>query len=70
MTLVPTRICRDASVIGEEVIKLLLNAHDVGLTITLEIAAHLPEGADEKTVRTVTENCSSLKFLNFGFERY
>jgi hypothetical protein len=34
----------------------------------LEISADLPEGASDKTVRDVTENCRTLKFTDFGFE--
>lgn len=67
MVLDPTRIGRDAGVIGEEIIRHLLAARDAGMTLTLEIA-DLPEGADEKLVRTVTENCRALKFGEFGFE--
>lgn len=36
--------------------------------VTLEIQAKLTEGASEKTIRDVTENCHTLKFDNFGFE--
>jgi hypothetical protein len=36
--------------------------------VTIEIAAEIPEGADEKTVRTVSENCRVLKFTDFAFE--
>jgi hypothetical protein len=30
--------------------------------------ADLPEGADERTIRTVSENCKTLKFKQFSFE--
>jgi hypothetical protein len=36
--------------------------------ITLEIHANLPDGAGDKLVRDVTENCRTLKFSTFGFE--
>jgi len=36
--------------------------------ITLEVSARLPEGASDKTVRDVTENCRTLRFTDFGFE--
>jgi len=36
--------------------------------ITLEIQADLPDGAGDKLVRDVTENCRTLKFTTFGFE--
>jgi len=34
----------------------------------MEIHAELPEGTPEHIVRTVTENCRTLKFTNYGFE--
>jgi hypothetical protein len=36
--------------------------------MTLEIDASIPDGAPEQVVRTVTENCKSLKFKQQGFE--
>ncbi|CCW35245.1 hypothetical protein CCALI_01429 [Chthonomonas calidirosea T49] len=36
--------------------------------VTLEIEVRLPNGADEQTVRVVSENCHTLKFTNHGFE--
>ena len=36
--------------------------------VTLEIDAQLPEGAPEGLVRTVSENCRTLKFKSAGFE--
>ncbi len=38
------------------------------LKITLEIEAELPSGAPENVVRTVTENCRTLRFDSQGFE--
>ena len=34
----------------------------------LEIQAELPDGAAEKLVRDVTENCGTLRFSSYGFE--
>ena len=69
VSLDPTRVGRDAGRIAEEVV-----AHMVGLmgsivTVTLEIEASVPEGMPDNVVRTVTENCRTLKFLTQGFER-
>jgi len=36
--------------------------------VTLEIRAELQEGANEKTIRDVSENCSTLQFDSYGFE--
>ncbi|HEY1205115.1 MAG: hypothetical protein ABSH46_18000 [Bryobacteraceae bacterium] len=41
---------------------------DAKVTVTLEIEAEIPSGAPDHVVRTVTENCRTLKFENSGFE--
>jgi hypothetical protein len=38
------------------------------VTVTIEIDAHLPNGATDQLVRTVTENSRTLKFDSHGFE--
>ncbi|WP_169802158.1 hypothetical protein [Neomoorella mulderi] len=38
------------------------------VTVTLEIEAEIPEGLPEIVIRTVTENCRTLKFKDYGFE--
>jgi len=38
------------------------------VTVTLDIDAEIPSGAPDDVVRTVTENCRTLKFENSGFE--
>ena len=35
----------------------------------LEIQATIPDGAPDNVVRTVTENCRTLKFKTHGFEK-
>jgi len=64
----PMRVGRDAARIAEEVISHLAGAVGAGVTVTLEIQAHLPDGASEHLVRTVTENARTLKFTSQGFE--
>jgi hypothetical protein len=36
--------------------------------VTLEIEAEIPSGAPDQVVRTVTENCRTMKFTSQGFE--
>jgi ethanolamine utilization microcompartment shell protein EutL len=60
---------RDASKIAEEVIAHLAGQVGAEVKVTLEIEAHLPDGASDQTVRTVTENGRTLKFDSHGFER-
>jgi hypothetical protein len=38
------------------------------IELTLEIQADIPGGAPDHVVRTVTENCRTLKFKTYGFE--
>ncbi len=64
----PTRVGRDAGLIAEEVIAHLAGLVDAEVTVTLDIAANLPDGAPEHTVRTVSENSRTLKFDSHGFE--
>ena len=64
-----TRLGADAGRIGEEVIAHLAGLEGAKVTVTLEVSAEIPSGAPDKVVRTVTENASTLKFANHGFER-
>jgi hypothetical protein len=36
--------------------------------VTIEIDAFIPTGATDQIIRTVTENCRTLKFKAQGFE--
>ncbi len=36
--------------------------------LTLEISINVPGGIPSNLVRTVSENCQTLKIQNFGFE--
>jgi predicted AAA+ superfamily ATPase len=64
----PLRLGRDAARIAEEVVQHLTGLVGAQVEITLEIRAELPDGASDKLVRDVTENCRTLKFADFGFE--
>lgn len=62
------RVGRDAGRVADEVISHLTSLVGSKVTVTLEIEAEIPSGAPEKVVRTVTENCRTLKFSEHGFE--
>ncbi|MDD3553583.1 MAG: Swt1 family HEPN domain-containing protein [Deltaproteobacteria bacterium] len=62
------RVGRDASRIADEVIQHLSKYIGANVEVTLEIRAEMPNGATEKTIRDVTENCRTLHFNSFGFE--
>jgi hypothetical protein len=63
-----TRLSRDVDVIASSVVQHLAGLLDAKVKVTIEIDAEIPSGAPENVVRTVTENCRTLKFENQGFE--
>jgi len=63
-----TRLGRDAGQIAEAVVQHLAGLIGSKVKITLEIQAEIPEAVSEQVHRTVTENCRTLKFSDFGFE--
>lgn len=69
VTLDTARVGRDAGRIAEEVIAHLAGLVGAEVTVTLEIHAEVPAGAPDSVVRTVTENCRTLKFSDQGFEK-
>lgn len=64
----PLRASRDAATLVDEILRHLAALPDAEIRVTLEIQAHIPDGAPEHVVRTVTENARTLKFNNYGFE--
>ncbi|MDJ1180775.1 Swt1 family HEPN domain-containing protein [Roseofilum sp. BLCC_M91] len=63
------RINRDAPAIANEVIQHLTALNGAKIKITLEIEAEIPDGVPDDVVRTVTENCRTLKFNSQSFEQ-
>lgn len=64
----PTRLPRDASQVAEEIVQHLVKLNQASVEVHLEIHAQIPDGAPDDVVRTVTENCRTLKFTSHGFE--
>ncbi|MGD9890632.1 MAG: Swt1 family HEPN domain-containing protein [Dehalococcoidia bacterium] len=64
----PQRASRDAGTIAEEVLAHLTGLVGARAEVTLEIHVDLPDDVPDHVVRTVTENCRTLKFTTFGFE--
>jgi Protein of unknown function (DUF499) len=69
VTLDPTRVGRDAGRIADEIVSHLSGLMNSTVKVTLEIDAEIPSGAPDQVVRTVTENCRTLKFTSQGFEQ-
>jgi hypothetical protein len=63
-----TRVGRDAGRIADEVISHITGLMGAEVSVTLEIAADVGSGVPDKVVRTVTENCRTLKYKDHGFE--
>ena len=63
------RINRDTPAIANEVIQHLTALNGARIKITLEIEAEIPDGVPDDVVRTVTENCRTLKFNSQSFEQ-
>ena len=64
----PQRVHKDVGIIVEEVIERLTSQVGCEVEVTLEINAKRPEGFDESTVRTISENSRTLKFDHYAFE--
>lgn len=62
------RVPRDAGEIAEAVIQHLTSLVNATVEVTLEIHANMPNGTPDQVIRTVTENCNTLKVKDSGFE--
>ena len=62
------RIGRDVQRLVEEVISHLTSAEGTNVEVTLEVTAKSPDGMSQQVVRTVSENCRTLRVENFGFD--
>jgi hypothetical protein len=63
------RVGADAGKVAQEVIAHLKGLRGAQVRITLEVEVVVPDGIPDQVVRTVTENCRTLKFATHGFER-
>ena len=63
-----TRINRDIQKLVEEVIAHLTSAEASKVEVSLELNANCENGFAPQLVRTVSENCQTLKVKVFGFE--
>jgi hypothetical protein len=63
-----TRINRDVQKYVEEIIQHLTSVDGANVTVSLEVHAEATDGFDKQTVRTVSENCRTLRVRDSGFE--
>ena len=64
-----TRVIRDLQKYLDEVIHHLDDVDGCEVELSLEVSAQAEQGFPPGTVRTVSENCRTLRVENFGFER-
>jgi len=65
----PARISRDVDALAKEIIQHLASLPGAEVKVSVEIQATVPTGVPDGTVRTVSENCRTLRFTQHGFER-
>jgi hypothetical protein len=63
-----TRINRDVQILVEEDIQHLTSADWANVKVTLEVEALFNASFTQQTMRTVTENCRTLRVRDSGFE--
>lgn len=63
-----TRINRDVSRLVDEIINHLTSIDGSDVEISLDVNATVKKGIPQNTVRTVSENCRTLKVTDFGFD--
>ncbi len=61
-------MARDAGTIMDEIVQHLTSLSKDGVVVSLEIQAEIPNGVPADTMRTITENCHTLRFDSYGFE--
>ena len=54
--------------IADEVVQHLTSLNKGMVKVTLEIEAKEEDGIPDNVIRTVSENCKTLKFISQGFE--
>ena len=64
----PIRAGRDAQQVITEVVQHLTGLSSANVEVAIEIQAKVSDGVPEDVVRTVTENCRTLRFTTQAFE--
>ena len=67
-TLDSTRVIKNVSSLMDEIINHLTAISGAEVEIKLIVDANIPEGTPQAIVRTVTENCKTLRVEDFGFD--
>ena len=62
------RLGRDGAQLAEEIVQHFTSTIGAEVEVTLDIQAHIPDGASPELVQTITEQCHTLTFTDHGFE--
>jgi hypothetical protein len=68
VTIEPNKLGSTAGNINQEVLQHLAQLAGSKIKVTMDIDAELPNGVSDDIVRTVKENCKTLKFTESNFE--
>lgn len=68
-TLDNVRVNKEVNTYVQEILQHLQNVEGANMEITLTVEVNAPKGIPASTVRTVSENCVTLKVKNFGFDK-
>ena len=65
----PVRVNKVISTYVDEIVRYLMQVDGSTVEIKFEVDAVAPNGIPSTTVRTVSENCKTLKINDFGFSK-
>jgi hypothetical protein len=57
-----------AGTVNQEILQHMAQLPGAKITVTMDIQVDIPDGIDDHVVRTVKENCKTLKFTENNFE--
>ena len=63
-----TRVNRDINNYVQEIIQHLMSVDGANVELKLDVEVEAPNGIPSTTVRTVSENCRTMKVTYFGFD--
>lgn len=64
----PVRVNKVVSTYVDEIIRHLMQVDGATVELKLDVDVISPDGIPASTVRTVSENCKTLKITDFGFD--
>ena len=65
----PVRVNKVVSTYVDEIVRYLMQVDGASVELRLEVDVNTPNGIPATTVRTVLENCKTLKIKEFGFDK-